>query len=697
MAILIVKPTIHRDEHRIGLRYRFAAGSDIDRITRQLPGRLYSATNRMWHIPWREDYRDYLHQAYCNVAGIELQFEEADTSFFANLPLPEMREEKITEPEQKVVIKITIDKKNQKFYLDHGYHKELFGLLASTKRGIWSKHHRNWIFEGDNELYAHITGLLRKQGYDFEQVVARDMEPEEIQEQEKQEEKQEEKQDKVVTEAFSGILQVYDHTLTLRRMSPATKKIYTGFFKKFLHVHRDKDIDAMTYHDILAYIKTCAETLGQTSLVQTMAAIKFYYERVLGREKMYFNLVESKEVVKKVLFLPFYELKPLLEGIDSPGDRLLLFLVYHANLGLSQIIALERDCEDLFSGTYTLAGRDEEAEAFFRVLVRESRELYGQNQYLFENKGKPYTVDSLRSKLYRIMGHYRLADLYTRQYELILNQTSYSPATRKNYLGTFMRFLKYFNYKHPAFISDEDIRDYMILHREKSASHQDSMVNAFRFFFERVHDQTLSPRHVVRPRKGFYLPDFFSQEEITALLGATGNVKHQLLVAMMYTAGLRRQELQNLRLSDVDLKRNRLFIKDSKGKKDRYTVFSTHLHKLYEEYLQMARPKVFVFEGNRAGTKYSFASMSGVLKGMAKAAGIHRNVHLHMLRHSFATHLLEDGKDIRYLQELLGHKSIKTTQRYTHIVSDALETVASPFDRLAGQIKLGGTKKGRGP
>jgi len=126
-------------------------------------------------------------------------------------------------------------------------------------------------------------------------------------------------------------------------------------------------------------------------------------------------------------------------------------------------------------------------------------------------------------------------------------------------------------------------------------------------------------------------------------------------------------------------------VKDAKGNKDRYTLFSGHLHKLHNDYMKKYKPALYLFEGAEKGEKYSFTSMSNVLKSLAKAAGIQRSVNLHMLRHSFATHLLEDGKDIRYVQELLGHKSIKTTERYTHIVNDALTNVSSPFDRMMAQ------------
>ncbi|HMB00022.1 MAG TPA: tyrosine-type recombinase/integrase, partial [Spirochaetota bacterium] len=124
---------------------------------------------------------------------------------------------------------------------------------------------------------------------------------------------------------------------------------------------------------------------------------------------------------------------------------------------------------------------------------------------------------------------------------------------------------------------------------------------------------------------------------------------------------------------------------------------SQHLHILLKSYLSEHRPQYFLFESRWPGKPYSTGSMAKVLKNAAKAAGIQRRVHLHMLRHSFATHLLEDGKDIRYVQELLGHRSIKTTERYTHIVNDALNTVVSPFDKLVQSKTTGGNRDGPAP
>jgi len=175
------------------------------------------------------------------------------------------------------------------------------------------------------------------------------------------------------------------------------------------------------------------------------------------------------------------------------------------------------------------------------------------------------------------------------------------------------------------------------------------------------------------------------------------NVKHKLLISIGYCGGLRRSELQNLKLEDIDVKKNRMFIRKAKGRKDRYTVLSNNIKGILADYFKEYHPKVYLFEGDKAGKKYSTTSMANVLKNTAKAVGIQRRVHLHMLRHSFATHLLEDGKDITYVQQLLGHVDIRTTQRYTHIVNDAIETVTSPMEHLQIDVKFAKTKAGLSP
>ncbi len=675
MAQLRIYPITHREKKRIALEIdRYMQGGDYDLITQNLPERLYSKTKGLWHIPFRPDYQQWIPQQYSFISDLEFIFPDCPES---STP-PSIKEKPET---KKPPVLIKIDKEKRRFYVDHGYNPELFSTFNQLKEGMWLPKQKNWVFVGKNDLYTQILEFIKTKGFNIEKRVVSgsksnnntslntEPRPQPIQ----------------LPPSFQPILKAYSESLILKRMSPRTCAIYLESFKRFLSHHPDSEINAFSYHDLLHYLKGQAGHLHPTTLKQTIAAIKFYYERTLGRDKMFFALAEHKKVALSILNLPFDDLKVLIDGIDSPGDKLLLLLVYHFNIKLSKICTLPKDAYNIFDDQLCMPGSHGAAVQYFQVLVAECHKQYHLNTHLVENHDEAHSAVTLKGKLYRILAHYRMEEIYRKQYEQILKQTDFSVKTRAMYLGAFMKFLKYFNYKHPAFISDEDIREYMILHREKSASHQDNMVSSFKFFFEKIHNHTLSPKHVVRPRKGFHLPDYYNQSEIAAMLGTTDNSKHKLLIALGYTAGMRRQEIQNLRLVDIDLIRNRLFIKDAKGNRDRYSLFSRHLHDLLNKYLSGHKPKIYLFEGRKPGTKYSTTSMSAILKNMAKSAGIQRNVHMHMLRHSFATHLLEDGKDIRYVQELLGHKSIKTTERYTHIVSDALLNVASPFDRMVAQ------------
>ena len=687
MGEMIVEITTHKGEKRIALFQRSTSGTQADARIRQLPGRLYSVSRKMWHIAFRDDYKDYLTSWFSEVSDVNIHFKPEVANPDKEATLPIAKQPQNVEPIQKTTnpaVEIAIDKQKKCFYVKHGYNKPLHESLQTYGKGFWISARKNWVFPGENDVYLDVIKRIEALGCKWEKRIVK---PGTTNRSPKTSQKNSTSAKPVVelTSQEQQIMQLYDHTFTLKRMSQATREIYTGFFRQYITDNRGENIAEMTWTQINRYVMNIADKLGHTQLIQAISAIKFYYERTLGREKMYFNIKDHFPVKKKMIYLPFHDLQKMLDPIESPGDQLILFLVYHCNLKLKTICALKHDGNEILTREIRLPGEDEDTMNWFAQIVEKARMHYAQEKYLIENKGKQHTPQTLRIKLWRILSRYQIKEIYRRQYELILHHTGYSPDTSRHYLGIFMKFLAYHDFKHPAFIADNEIRDYLVLHREKSASHQDSLINAFKFFFEKVHDQALADNFVVRPRKGFYLPDYFTQQEIWAMLQATGNVKHQFLIALIYTAGLRRKEVQNLRLTDIIVKRNLVLVKDAKGNKDRYTLFSAHLQPLLKEYLEKEKPALYLFEGSKKGTKYSFTSMSNVLKSMAKAAGIQRTVHLHMLRHSFATHLPEEGKDIRYVQELLGHKSIKTTERYTHIVNDVLTNVSSPFDRMMAQ------------
>jgi integrase/recombinase XerD len=187
---------------------------------------------------------------------------------------------------------------------------------------------------------------------------------------------------------------------------------------------------------------------------------------------------------------------------------------------------------------------------------------------------------------------------------------------------------------------------------------------------------------IQRPRREKRLPNVLSKNEVKSILEAPTNLKHRAMLSLIYACGLRRSELLNLTLKDILSDRNLLFIRQSKGKKDRVVPISIKLIEMLRDYYKAFKPKTWLFEGQFPNTKYSEMSLAKVLKQSMLKAKVNKNVSLHWLRHSYATHLLESGTDLRYIQELLGHSSSRTTEIYTHVSTRNLQQIRSPFDDL---------------
>ncbi len=208
------------------------------------------------------------------------------------------------------------------------------------------------------------------------------------------------------------------------------------------------------------------------------------------------------------------------------------------------------------------------------------------------------------------------------------------------------------------------------------------MVNAVKLFFQTVQNRKLNIDQIHRPKKPKTLPNVLSKEEIKAILEAHGNIKHRAMLSLIYACGLRRSELLNLKPADINSKRGILLIKQAKGKKDRIAPISEKIIELLRQYYKTYKPTFWLFEGQNKGEQYSEKSLENVLKQALKKANIKKTVSLHWLRHSYATHLLESGTDLRFIQELLGHNSSKTTEIYTHVSTKSLQNIISPFDTL---------------
>lgn len=259
----------------------------------------------------------------------------------------------------------------------------------------------------------------------------------------------------------------------------------------------------------------------------------------------------------------------------------------------------------------------------------------------------------------------------------------YSENTAKSYYHAFQGFLLHVPSRLPLDLSQEEITGYLVyLIREKaiSESYQNLIINAIKFYYEEVEGRPRTYYDIPRPRRHDPLPKVLDKAEVQAMLRLTANLKHRCMLMLLYGGGLRLGEVIGLSLKDLELPRRVIRVNRGKGKKDREVPLPEMLVPALTAYLDHYQPLTFLFEGETVGERYSDRSLQQVVKQAAARAGIQRPVTAHMLRHSYATHLLEAGTDIRYIQEVLGHSSIKTTQVYTHVARQ--HKPASPLDSL---------------
>lgn len=277
------------------------------------------------------------------------------------------------------------------------------------------------------------------------------------------------------------------------------------------------------------------------------------------------------------------------------------------------------------------------------------------------------------------------AQHYLERYKRYLQSKRYSASTVSTYFDAMRVFFTYFREKSVLAISNDDViqfnNDY-ILAQKLSTSYQNQMVNAIKLFYEIERGMALDIEKIHRPKREKKLPNVLSKEEVKQLLEASTNMKHRVILSLIYSCGLRCGEVLKLRPVHIDSQRNVIFIEQAKGKKDRIVPLSPRILELLREYYRYYKPKVYLFEGQKPGEPYSDKSLQSVLKQSLAKTSIQKPVTLHWLRHSYATHLLENGTDLRYIQELLGHNSSKTTEIYTHVSTKSIQNIKSPFDDL---------------
>jgi site-specific recombinase XerD len=262
-----------------------------------------------------------------------------------------------------------------------------------------------------------------------------------------------------------------------------------------------------------------------------------------------------------------------------------------------------------------------------------------------------------------------------------LELRKYANNTVKTYVTSFETFINYYCAKELVAINESDVRKYILklVQEDKSNAYINSAINSIKFYYESVLGMPNRFYEVERPRKEKKLPKVLSKEDVISIIAHTNNLKHKCIVSLLYSSGIRRNELVNLKITDIDSKRMLIRIDAAKGNKDRFTLLSHSLLKDLREYYKQYKPEKYLVEG-LYGKQYTGQSIGKIVINAAEKAGIKVPVTPHMLRHSFATHLLEAGVDLRQIQVLLGHSSTKTTEIYTHVATTTFKKIKNPLD-----------------
>jgi site-specific recombinase XerD len=308
---------------------------------------------------------------------------------------------------------------------------------------------------------------------------------------------------------------------------------------------------------------------------------------------------------------------------------------------------------------------------------------------IFEEKFavEAVNIDTITSK---VKGNESIT-LVVNKVDTELSLRGYSHKTIKAYKGHIRRFLMFLNFdstnetvNNRRFTTD-DIKRYLLLlfkQKELSHSYMSQVISAIKILSRDILQQEEIKLELRRPQKEKKLPSILNEDEVIAIFKATNNIKHKTILVLTYSSGLRVGEVASLKLEDIDTGRMMIHVKKAKGKKDRYTLLSNTAMTILEKYISQERPLHWLFPGGDEGKHLTTRSIQKIFKKAVNIAGIQKNVTVHSLRHSFATHLLESGTDLRYIQELLGHSSSKTTEIYTHVSKASIAKIKSPLDKM---------------
>jgi integrase/recombinase XerD len=275
----------------------------------------------------------------------------------------------------------------------------------------------------------------------------------------------------------------------------------------------------------------------------------------------------------------------------------------------------------------------------------------------------------------------------------MLKLKSYSTSTQRTYRNEFLQLLQIINKKEVHSLTVAQLKRYMVFAMEQQGISENtahSRLNALKFYYEQVLGRDKFFWEIPRPKKPQQLPKLLNEEEIRKLFNALSNKKHKAMLFTAYSAGLRVSEIVHLKINHIDSRRMQIFIERGKGKKDRYVNLSPVLLDILRNYIKAYKPapRIYLFESEQSLQAYPIRTVQQIFTNAKQKAGITKEVGVHSLRHSFATHLLDKGTDIKYIKDLLGHFDIRTTERYLHVSKQQLVNIISPFDDLWNNEKI---------
>lgn len=605
-------------------------------LLKKVDGFTYSKTHSCWYIPNSLKSLDQLKK------------------LFPFINYERIKEKQRLKPNKTV--NFLIDKEHKVFYIKDFYNQEIFKKIISIQGSYWQKKQKQLIIKGTNENYAKAKEIFTSCNYDINISYKKT-----LLEQEKE-----------------PTVKLFLEALKMKNYSINTIESYLPHFKEFVLNFNKTDIDNLSLSKLREYVADAIlfKNLSEEQSKHLISSIKFYYEKILGKPKIYFTLSKNYTISKNDMKISFAEIYQYVLKFQDTKLQLISYLFFTKNLDTEELtnISLEE---------FKTLLKPEKNKEYYLKLKEIIINYYKENtptNYVFENNQKKLTSDDVE----HLIDQVSIAEFSIIIYKKVLTIANLSKQSQEIYVTNFKTYLNYFDFKHPSKITDLEIKKYLFDCKETlklSTSQINNQINTIKFYYKNVENRKIESKYLLRPKREKKLPTVLSLNEVHKMIKVTKNLKHKNLIALLYASGLRRNELLNLNINDIDFDRNLIIIKNGKGKKDRQTLLSENFKVILIKYLEEYKPKSYLFEGATGG-KYSASSLEKVVKKASSNAKITKRVSPHTLRHSFATHLLENSVDIRYIQELLGHNSIKTTERYTHVANITKNNIKSPFDNI---------------